>query len=59
MRLAKQIAMTAQDMVGKSGTNVSALGGLANQMTRDYDLLASDSRGASATIANPDVSYEM
>lgn len=55
VRLAKQIAMTAQDMVGKSGTNVSALGGLANQMTRDYDLLASDSRGASATIANPDV----
>ncbi|XP_060074093.1 talin-1-like isoform X2 [Ylistrum balloti] len=55
VRLAKNIAMTTQDMVAKSTTSVSELGGLANQLTRDYDLLANDSRGAAASTASSDV----
>ncbi|XP_033725562.1 talin-1-like isoform X3 [Pecten maximus] len=55
VRLAKNIAMTTQDMVAKSTTSVSELGGLANQLTRDFDLLANDSRGAAASTASSDV----
>ncbi|XP_021356551.1 talin-1-like isoform X2 [Mizuhopecten yessoensis] len=55
VRLAKNIAMTTQDMVGKSSTSVSELGRLANQLTRDFDLLANDSRGAAASTASSDV----
>ncbi|XP_055873161.1 talin-1 isoform X5 [Biomphalaria glabrata] len=51
VRLAKQIARTAQDMIGKSTTNVGQLGVLANQLTRDFVALANDSLGA-AQAAN-------
>ena len=54
--VAKKIAMTAQDMVGKSNSNPADLGSLANQLTRDYDLLAANSAGAAAASASPDVS---
>ncbi|WAR29544.1 TLN1-like protein, partial [Mya arenaria] len=52
VKLAKNIAKTAQDMIGKAGADVESLGVLANQLTRDFDLLASDSRGAATTVAN-------
>ncbi|XP_076439084.1 talin-1-like isoform X2 [Babylonia areolata] len=55
VRLAKQIARTAQDMIGKSTTNVGQLGVLANQMTRDYNQLASASCGAAAATNNSDI----
>ena len=55
VRLAKQIARYAQDMVGKSGANVADLGGLASLLTRDYDRLAQESRGAVFTSSNPEV----
>lgn len=54
--LAKNIAMTTQEMVGKAGVNPSDLGRLANQLTRDYDLLASNSANAAATSNSQDVS---
>ena len=54
--VAKKIAMTAQDMVGKSNNNPADLGSLANQLTRDYDLLAANSAGAAAASASSDVS---
>jgi len=41
--------------VGKAATDVDNLGLLANQLTRDFDLLASDSRGAAITVHNTDV----
>lgn len=53
--LAKKIAMTTQEMVGKSGVNPTDLGRLANQLTRDYDVLASNSANAAATSSNQDV----
>ncbi|XP_055955771.1 talin-2-like isoform X4 [Patella vulgata] len=59
VRLAKQIARTAQDMTGKSTTNVSDLGQLANQMTRDYSQLVSNSRGAVSSTTNVDVSHRI
>ncbi|XP_053387301.1 talin-1-like [Mercenaria mercenaria] len=55
VKLAKNIAKTSQDMVGKSGTDVENLGLLANQLTRDFDLLASDSRGAAASAQNAEI----
>ncbi|XP_060579795.1 talin-1-like isoform X4 [Ruditapes philippinarum] len=56
VKLAKNIAKTSQDMVGKSGTDVENLGLLANQLTRDFDLLASDSRGAATSAQNAEIS---
>ncbi|XP_056003983.1 talin-1-like isoform X5 [Ostrea edulis] len=53
--LAKKIAMTTQEMVGKSGVNPTDLGRLANQLTRDYDVLASNSANAAATSSNQDI----
>nr|XP_022305900.1 talin-1-like isoform X8 [Crassostrea virginica] len=53
--LAKNIAMTTQEMVGKAGVNPSDLGRLANQLTRDYDLLASNSANAAATSNSQDI----
>lgn len=55
VRLAKQIARAAQDMVGKSGTSLQDLGILANALTRDYDQLSGQMRGAVATVSHPDV----
>ncbi|CAL1533836.1 unnamed protein product, partial [Lymnaea stagnalis] len=55
VRLAKQIARTAQDMIGKSTTNVGQLGVLANQLTRDYAALASASLGATQAANNLEI----
>ncbi|XP_070178806.1 talin-1-like [Littorina saxatilis] len=55
VRLAKQIARTAQDMIGKSTTNVGQLGVLANQLTRDFNQLANASCGAAAATNNSDI----
>ncbi|PVD36353.1 hypothetical protein C0Q70_03333 [Pomacea canaliculata] len=55
VRLAKQIARTAQDMIGKSTTNVGQLGVLANQLTRDYAQLASASCGAAGATTSSDI----
>ncbi|KAH9509677.1 Talin-2, partial [Bulinus truncatus] len=55
VRLAKQIARTAQDMIGKSTTNVGQLGVLANQLTRDYVALANDSLGAAQAANNSEI----
>ncbi|KAK3096284.1 hypothetical protein FSP39_025308 [Pinctada imbricata] len=52
--LAKKIAMTSQEMVGKAGINPADLGTLANQLTRDYDQLASNSAGAAEASSSPD-----
>lgn len=54
--LAKKIAMTTQEMVGKAGVNPGDLGRLANQLTRDYDMLVSNSANAAATSNSQDVS---
>ncbi|XP_065937051.1 talin-1 isoform X14 [Magallana gigas] len=53
--LAKKIAMTTQEMVGKAGVNPGDLGRLANQLTRDYDVLASNSANAAATSNSQDI----
>ncbi|XP_061190934.1 talin-1-like isoform X3 [Saccostrea echinata] len=53
--LAKKIAMTTQEMVGKAGVNPADLGRLANQLTRDYDILASNSANAAATASGQDI----
>ncbi|XP_059140472.1 talin-2-like isoform X4 [Physella acuta] len=55
VRLAKQIARTAQDMIGKSTTNVGQLGVLANQLTRDFAALANDSLGATQASNNTEI----
>ncbi|CAI9742944.1 talin-1-like isoform X1 [Octopus vulgaris] len=55
VRLARQIASSAQDMLGKNETNISELGALANKLTRDYRQLASNSRGACMTANSPEV----
>ena len=52
VRLAKQIAQYAQDMVGKASTDPSQIGAIANQLTRDYRTLADQCRGAVATTTN-------
>ncbi|XP_067653820.1 talin-1-like isoform X2 [Haliotis asinina] len=55
VRLCKQIARSAQDMIGKSSTNVQELGQLANLLTRDYSQLSNNSRGAAAATNNLDI----
>uniref|UniRef100_A0A0B7BNT7 I/LWEQ domain-containing protein n=1 Tax=Arion vulgaris TaxID=1028688 RepID=A0A0B7BNT7_9EUPU len=55
VRLAKQIARTAQDMISKSTTNVGQLGVLANQLTRDYAALANASIGAASATSNIEI----
>ncbi|BFZ14072.1 hypothetical protein BsWGS_17114 [Bradybaena similaris] len=55
VRLAKQIARTAQDMMAKSTTNVGQLGVLANQLTRDYTALANASIGAASACNNIEI----
>lgn len=42
--------------MGKSDSNVSELGGLANLLTHTYDQLASQTPGAIATTPSADVS---
>jgi hypothetical protein len=40
---------------GKAATDVDSLRLLASQLTRDFDLLASDSRGAAVSVQNMEV----
>lgn len=52
VRLAKQIAQTSQTIATKANTDVGQLGAAANQLTKDYRMLADQCRGAQATAFN-------
>ncbi|KAK2151016.1 hypothetical protein LSH36_379g01080 [Paralvinella palmiformis] len=54
--LARKIARNAHDMNVKSSSNVEGLGALANLLTRDYNQLSQDSKGAIALCSNQDIS---
>ena len=56
VRLAKQIAITGNDMVVKAASNPAEVGALANNLTKDYVHLAHESRGAIATSHSMEVS---
>ena len=56
VRLAKQIAITGNDMVVKAASNSAEVGALANNLTKDYVHLAHESRGAIATSHSMEVS---
>lgn len=51
----KEIARLAQEMVSKSSTDVSQLGSLASELTRQYTQVAMDCGGAGASSSNPEV----
>ncbi|CAG5121597.1 unnamed protein product, partial [Candidula unifasciata] len=55
VRLAKQMARAAQDMIAKSTTNVGQLGVIANQLARDYASLANASIGAAAAANSTEI----
>ncbi len=59
VRACKEIARLAQEMVSKSYSDVSALGPLALELSRNYGQLAEDSRGAAATAAGADVAQRL
>ena len=54
-KLARQIAQTSHDMVAKSGTDASELGGLAGIITRDFGHLSHETTGAVATSPHTQV----
>ena len=56
--LAKSILMTIDKMIGMIGTRVNSsdLDRLASQLTREYDMFASNSANAAATSNSKDVS---
>ena len=55
MTSTKEIAKTAQDIVIKSSSDPSQLGGLANHISANYQTLAADTRGAIHNTENTDV----
>merc|ERR1719373_401227 len=55
MSSTKEIAKTAQDIVIKSSSDPSQLGGLANHISSHYQTLASDTRGAIQNTENSDM----
>merc|ERR1719225_2455513 len=55
MTSTKEIAKTAQDIVIKSSSDPSQLGSLANNISSNYQNLASDTRGAINNTQNTDV----
>ena len=55
MTSTKEIAKTAQDIVIKSSSDPSQLGGLANHISTNYQNLAADTRGAIHNTENTDV----
>ncbi|XP_013386332.1 talin-1 isoform X1 [Lingula anatina] len=59
VRLAKKIAQIAQDMVGKSSNNPEELGGLGNQLTREYGELASESQGATSCSSTAEIGHQI
>jgi talin len=59
MKAAKVVALKAQDIVGKGGTNPSELGNLAREVTTAYSELANHCRGALATADDEDISRRL
>ena len=59
VRLGKQLAMNSQDMVGKSSTNVQALGPLGQHITQDYHELTEQARGAIATTTSAELAHKL
>merc|ERR1719288_457037 len=55
MTSTKEIAKTAQEIVIKSSSDPSQLGGLANHISTNYQTLAADTRGAIHNTENTDV----
>merc|ERR1719373_266198 len=55
MSSTKEIAKTAQDIVIKSSSDPSQLGGLANHISSHYQTLASDTRGAIHNTENTEM----
>merc|ERR1719195_1882861 len=55
MTSTKEIAKTAQDIVIKSSSDPSQLGGLGNHISANYQTLAADTRGAIHNTENTDV----
>ena len=55
MTSTKEIAKTAQEIVIKSSSDPSQLGGLANHISGHYQTLASDTRGAIQNTENSDM----
>merc|ERR1719410_132937 len=55
MTSTKEIAKTAQEIVIKSSSDPSQLGGLANHISTNYQTLASDTRGAIHNTENTDM----
>jgi len=55
MTSTKEIAKTAQEIVIKSSSDPSQLGGLANHISTHYQSLASDSRGAIQNTESPEM----
>ncbi|XP_046684218.1 talin-1 isoform X2 [Homalodisca vitripennis] len=52
----KEIARLAQEMVSKCGSgNMSSLGNLGSELTRQYTQVAGDCAGAGASSSNPEV----
>ena len=55
MTSTKEIAKTAQEIVIKSSSDPSQLGGLANHISTNYQSLATDTRGAINNTENTDM----
>ncbi|XP_066270432.1 talin-1-like isoform X14 [Branchiostoma lanceolatum] len=56
VKIAKQIARTSHDMVGKASSSPEELGPQANALSHDFSELAAQSKGAMATINSPELS---
>ncbi|KAI8493573.1 Talin-1 [Branchiostoma belcheri] len=56
VKIAKQIARTSHDMVGKASSSPEELGPQANSLSHDFSELAVQSKGAMATINSPELS---
>ncbi|KAJ3593552.1 hypothetical protein NHX12_005886 [Muraenolepis orangiensis] len=59
VRHSKAIAVSAQEMMTKSGTSPEALGGLASQVTVDYGQLAVQGRLAAHTVEPEEIGYQI
>eukprot|EP00058_Branchiostoma_floridae_P006920 XP_002592408.1 hypothetical protein BRAFLDRAFT_67274 [Branchiostoma floridae] len=56
VKIAKQLARTSHDMVGKASSSPDELGPQANALSHDFSELAAQSKGAMATINSPELS---
>merc|ERR1719391_1933935 len=59
MTSTKEIAKTAQEIVIKSSSDPSQLGGLANHISTNYQSLATDTRGAINNTENTDLAMRI